>query len=379
MKVLLVFGTRPEAIKLAPVYDAFRRAGNSSVRVCVTAQHRTMLDQVLGLFGIVPDVDLDLMRSDQDLLTLTASVMTAVGSVLIEENPDLVIVQGDTTTAMAATLASFYRNVPVAHVEAGLRTGDPHEPFPEEANRIICDTLAQYLFAPTEWAKSNLLREGHQMDAVRVTGNTQIDALLYVSERIRDSTEPPGESDDVTTELLEATQESERLLLVTGHRRESFDRGIAEIARALHQLVETNSDLNVVYPVHLNPNVQAPVRRILVGVPRVHLMPPLGYAAFVWLMHRANLILTDSGGIQEEAPTLGKPTLVLRNKTERPEGIEAGTSRLVGTTQKGIVRAVQLLLEDREEYQRMAKASNPFGDGHASERIVSILESALAQ
>lgn len=376
MNAMLVMGTRPEAIKLAPVYHAFK-ASTANVRVCVTAQHRFMLDQVLRLFEIHPDRDLDLMRVDQDLFKLTASTIQAVGAMLEEEKPDVVVVQGDTTTAMATTIAAFYARVPVAHVEAGLRTGDRSEPFPEEANRRICDVLADFLFAPTEWAKSNLVKEGHAPDQVHVTGNTQIDALLYVDQRVRGLLEPPGEPEGVTKAVKAAVGESERLLLVTGHRRESFDEGIAQIARALGDIVAANPGVSVIYPVHLNPNVQQPVHSILGGVPRVHLVPPLAYGAFVWLMQHAYMILTDSGGIQEEAPALGKPTLVLRNKTERPEGLEAGTSKLVGTRREEIVAATQELLDNDGIYRSMSQASNPYGDGRAAERIVSLLCSAL--
>lgn len=358
--VLTIFGTRPEAIKLAPVVRELRRREGVTVDVCVTAQHRQMLDQVLEIFGILPEVDLDLMEPGQTLPALTARVLTAVSGVLEERRPDVVLVQGDTTTAMAAGLAAFYARIPVGHVEAGLRTGDRYSPFPEEINRRIVSTLGTWHFAPTERAAGALRREHVPEATIHVTGNTVIDALLAVLES---TVAPPG--------LF--TPSERRLVLVTAHRRESFGSRIAEAFGALRELVDRNPDVEIVYPVHLNPNVQEPARHILGGHPRIQLVPPQGYVAFVHLMARSTLILTDSGGIQEEAPALGKPVLVMREDTERPEAIEAGTARLVGTDAGTIIREAERLLHDRSAYEAMARAANPFGDGTAARQIADIL------
>lgn len=369
VRVMVVVGTRPEAIKMAPVVAALRaRPETYEVRLCVTAQHRQMLDQVLAIFGLVPDVDLDLMRPDQTLAGLTAAVLTAVHDTILRERPDVVLVHGDTTTTLASTLAAFYAHVPVGHVEAGLRTHDLQRPFPEEANRLLTDQLARFRFAPTARARRNLLQEGI-LDNIWVTGNTVIDALLAAVRRVREA--PP----DIPG--LTATLGERRLLLVTGHRRESFGDGFMHIGRALRRLATERDDLDIVYPVHLNPNVQRPIRELLGGLERVHLIEPLPYLPFVRLLDACHIVLTDSGGIQEEAPALGKPVLVMRDVTERPEAVEAGTARLVGAREDAIVSAVNELLDDPGAWAAMAHAVNPFGDGHASERIADLLADAV--
>jgi len=366
MRVLTVFGTRPEAIKLAPVIKELEKHSEFESRVCVTAQHRQMLDQVLQLFGINPHWDLNLMRENQSLFYVTSSALRSLEAVFREAQPDVVLVQGDTTTAFVASLAAYYLKIKVGHVEAGLRTYDKFNPFPEEMNRRLADALSDFLFAPTVRAKQNLLREGFPEERVFVTGNTVIDALLWVRrQRVK------GEKS--LSRFPQLMNDSSRLILVTGHRRESFGEGFEKICRGLKMIAERNPDVRIVYPVHLNPNVKEPVHRILGGVANVHLIEPLDYAGFVLLMDKAYLILTDSGGIQEEAPSLGKPVLVMREKTERPEAIEAGTARLVGTDSEQIFEETQRLLSDRTEYEKMARAANPFGDGRAAERIVQIL------
>jgi UDP-N-acetylglucosamine 2-epimerase len=367
MKVLVIFGTRPEAIKMAPVVLELRKHAPGIVtRVCVTAQHREMLDQVLELFSIEPDSDLGVMRADQSLADVTQEVLIKLEKVIDKERPDWVLVQGDTTTVMAASLAAYYQKVKIGHVEAGLRSRDKFQPFPEEINRRIADLLADLCFAPTESARRNLLDEGVPAGAIRVTGNTVIDALLSIRERVR--RDPAICGDD-----LPGLLPGERMILVTGHRRESFGPAFEQICLAIRDLAQQFPDARVVYPVHLNPNVQEPVRRILGGLDRVHLLPPLPYGAFVGLMDRAYLILTDSGGVQEEAPSLGKPVLVMRARTERPEGIEAGNVCLVGTERERIVQQAARLLNDPAHYRSMAAAHNPYGDGQAARRIVEAL------
>ncbi len=370
LDVLLVFGTRPEAIKMAPVHRALAQDPRFRVRVCVTAQHREMLDQVLELFGIEPEYDLDLMRPGQDLSAITGSVLEGLKGVLEEAAPDYVLVHGDTTTTMAASLAAYYARVPVGHVEAGLRTGDIYSPWPEEMNRRLTGSIATLHFAPTEAARANLLREGVDDARIAVTGNTVIDALLTMVERARAGGE--GEF----SERFEGIDLDRRLVLVTGHRRENFGGGFERICEALAELSRT-PDVEIVYPVHLNPNVQEPVHRILGSLPNVHLIAPQEYLPFLFLMDRAHLIITDSGGIQEEAPSLGKPVLVMRDTTERPEAVEAGTVRLVGTDAKVIVDAARTLLEDEDEYRSMSFAHNPYGDGAASQRIADALAAAI--
>jgi UDP-N-acetylglucosamine 2-epimerase len=364
LKVLAVIGTRPEAIKMAPVVLAGRRAG-IDLRVCATAQHREMLDQVLGLFDLVPDHDLDLMRPDQSLAELAARALVALDPVLMRERPDWVLVQGDTTTAMVAGLAAFYRQVPVGHVEAGLRTRDLARPFPEELNRRVIDLFAHAHFVPTESARQNLLAEGVDDASVHVTGNTVVDALLQA----RAMSCPEAE-----LESLPPLAAGERLVLVTAHRRESFGKGMESIARAILRIAGDFADVRIVYPVHPNPNIRATMEAILTGHPRVHLIEPLPYLPFVHLMSRASLIVSDSGGVQEEAPSLGVPALVLRETTERPEAIAAGAVRLVGVSEEGIVAAARVVLGDAEVQVRMARAVNPYGDGAAAERIVKILK-----
>ncbi len=365
LRVLFVFGTRPEAIKLAPL---IRRLGAApaifQTRVCVTAQHRSMLDQVLGAFGIRPHHDLGLMRPGQSLSRLTARVLEALQPVIQEEGPDWMVVQGDTTTTFGAALAGFYARVAVAHVEAGLRTGDLARPYPEEINRVLTTRLASLHFAATEEAAANLRSEGVSPPAIHVTGNTVIDAVLEVRDGLQQGRLARSE-----WRFLDPAR---KLLLVTAHRRESFGEGFERICRALAQLA-LRPDVQIVYPVHANPNVQEPVRRILDGRPGIHLLDPLEYVPFIDLMSRSYLILTDSGGIQEEAPSLGKPVLVMRDKTERPEAVRAGTVRLVGTDVDAIVQQATRLLEDPEHYRTMSRRHNPYGDGRASERIAQVL------
>ena len=368
MKVLIVFGTRPEAIKMAPVVKTL--ATQLDVSVCVTAQHREMLDQVLDLFEIVPDHDLDIMKPGQDLYDVTSNVLLGMKSILQQEKPDVVLVHGDTTTTMATSLAAFYQQIPVGHVEAGLRTYDIYSPFPEEVNRQVTGRVTKYHFAPTEQAKQNLLAEQVAEQDIIVTGNTVIDALLTVVEKAK----AVEFSSDLLAELPFLSQkELPRMVLVTGHRRENFGQGFEEICQALSDLAAMHSDVQFVYPVHLNPNVREPVKRILSDVDNVYLIEPQDYLPFVKLMDASTLILTDSGGIQEEAPSLGKPVLVMRNTTERPEAVEAGTVKLVGANRDNIVQAVETLLSDEAAYKLMARAHNPYGDGKASERILAEL------
>lgn len=368
LRVMTVLGTRPEAIKLAPVIQ--RLAVNERVEsiVVATAQHRKMLDQVLSLFNIHPKRDLNLMREDQSLANLTAAIFTSLDPLLEEYQPDWLLAQGDTTTVMASALAAFYRQVRFGHVEAGLRTGDKRQPFPEEINRRVASVVADLHFAPTQWAKQNLLREGIPENLIRVTGNTIIDAL----DQIR-KLPMPAEIEKLLTEKKILSGERE-LVVVTAHRRESFGAPIREICGALKTLAEKFSDrVELVYPVHLNPNIQQPVHEILDGLSNVTLLPPLEYLPLIHLLMRARLILTDSGGIQEEATGLGIPCLVLREMTERPEGVQAGVLKLVGTSPQKIVSEASLLLENGQAYQKMAHAANPYGDGHAAGRIVSAL------
>lgn len=362
MKFLLVFGTRPECIKIAPIIAEFERRGVCYM-VCVTAQHRQMLDPFLSFFGIHVNEDLGIMKAGQDLYYVTTRVLQGLRDVLKREQPDVVIVQGDTTTAFATSLAAFYEKVPIAHVEAGLRTHDLNHPFPEEVNRRLIDHMATWLFASTDLALRNLLCEGLNEERIHVTGNTIVDALTMILQDQRfKSLVPP----------IVVTR-GHRLLLVTAHRRESFGAPFESLCRALRRLVEANPDVEIVYPVHLNPHVQEPVNRLLSGISRIHLIPPLPYLPFLKLMEQAYLILTDSGGVQEEAPTLKKPVLVLRDVTERPEGIELGVARLVGTSEERIVRETQRILNDPEIYEAMCSRNNPYGDGQAAKRIVATL------
>ena len=365
IKVLSVFGTRPEAIKMAPVVQELTRYPDRIVsRVCVTAQHREMLDQVLDLFGIVPDYDLNVMRPNQSLAELTANILARLDGVIAGERPDWVLVQGDTTTAMVGGLAAFYRRVKVGHVEAGLRTQDKWQPFPEEINRRVAGVIADAHFAPTAWARDNLLREGVSPQRVFVTGNPVIDALLQVA----------GKPFDVTSGPLAGVPWEKRIVAVTAHRRENFGRPLEQICAALLEVARRYADdVHLVYPVHLNPNVQEPVYRLLGDTPNITLLPPLDYLPMVQLIKRAYMLLTDSGGLQEEAPGLGKPVLVLRGNTERPEAVQAGTVKLVGADAEVIVGEACRLLDDAHVYAQMARAVNPYGDGHAAGQIVRVL------
>ena len=365
IRVLCVFGTRPEAIKMAPVVHELRKNGEVELGVCVTAQHREMLDQVLELFAIAPDFDLNIMSSIQGLADITSAVLIKLQNVIGAFKPDRVLVHGDTSTTLAASLAAYYQKIPVGHVEAGLRTGDIYAPWPEEINRKLTGHIANLHFAPTDWAKNNLLLEGVEEASVHVTGNTVIDALFYINKRL--------ENDVILKEVMASRfnflDKNRRLLLVTGHRRESFGAGFEQICQALRVLAE-RPDLQIVYPVHMNPNVREPVHRILNGIDNIFLLEPLDYLPFVHLLKKASIILTDSGGVQEEAPSLGKPVLVMRETTERPEAVNAGTVRLVGTNRSLIVNEVERLLDNPEEYRKMNLAHNPYGDGKASLRIV---------
>ena len=373
LRVLSVFGTRPEAIKLAPVIRELQARPDITARVCVTAQHRQMLDQVLDIFQIETHHDLDLMRRDQTLFEITSRALEGLESVLKEERPDVVLVQGDTTTVFVAALASYYLQIKVGHVEAGLRTHDKFNPFPEESNRHLADALSDFCFAPTESSRDNLLAEGIPDERVFVTGNTVIDAL---QQTVLSLDALDGHL-DLPPELV-SLPDSSRIILVTGHRRESFGQEFENICWGLRRIAENNEDVCIVYPVHLNPNVQRPVHDILGRVKRMVLTDPLEYVPFVWLLRRCYLVLTDSGGVQEEAPALGKPVLVMRKVTERPEGMDAGVARLVGTASESIYLEAQRLLGDSDAYAEMAHAVNPYGDGQASKRIADILLSHLA-
>lgn len=369
IKVLVVFGTRPEAVKMAPLVRALQADARFETQVCVTGQHREMLDQVLNLFDIRPRFDLKVMKPGQDLTDVTGSILTGMRDVLTQFSPSILLVHGDTATTFAAALAAYYRQIPVGHVEAGLRTGNLYSPWPEEANRKLTGVLSRLHFAPTEMSRQNLLNEGVLPESVFVTGNTVIDALLEVVARL--------ESNDALKQALRERfaflRDGARMVLVTGHRRESFGSGFERICQALALTAAAFPDVDIVYPVHLNPNVREPVNRLLANIGNVHLIEPLDYLPFVYLMSRSYIILTDSGGIQEEAPSLGKPVLVMRDTTERPEAVRAGTVKLVGTDVEKIVGSVAELLADTREYQQMAVAHNPYGDGQACQRILEAL------
>lgn len=369
MKILIIIGTRPEAIKLAPVVRALIADKHFEVQVCVTAQHREMLDQVLSLFEIVPDVDLNLMTQNQTLAGLTGRILQAISAVLDRVKPDMIMVQGDTTTVFAASLAAYYQNIKIAHVEAGLRTFDKRSPFPEEINRVMTSHLADIHFAPTEISKANLLHEHIADESVFVTGNTVIDALLWV----RDRNMKISHWQDYFGSLWPVLESQSPIILITGHRRENFGKGFEAICDAVARLAKCHPEWELIYPVHLNPNVQKPVKEKLNAFKNIHLIAPQEYEPFVYLMDKAKLILTDSGGVQEEAPSLGKPVLVMRDKTERPEGVEAGTVMLVGANSDNIVDAVAELMGDPEAYAAMSNIANPYGDGQASQRIVNAL------
>ena len=374
MKILSVFGTRPEAIKMAPVVRALERQAGIESLICVTAQHRSMLDQVIDLFALKVDFDLNLMADNQGLTHITSAVLKGLEPILREVKPDRVLVHGDTTTTLAASLAAFYSHVPVGHVEAGLRTGDMTAPWPEEMNRRVADTICDLHFAPTERARDNLLKEGIPAKGISVTGNTVIDALQQITKRLSGDS---ALSADLARGLPPLSPER-RLVLVTGHRRESFGAGFERICQGLRTLADRRTDIDIVYPVHLNPNVKEPVHRLLGNNPRIRLLEPLDYLPFVYLMNRCHFLISDSGGIQEEAPSLGKPVLVMREVTERPEAVAAGTVKLVGTEAEKIVTESCRLLDDSDAYMRMSRAPNPFGDGHAGERIVREIVNAHA-
>lgn len=363
LKVLSVFGTRPEAVKMAPIVKLLATTAGIESRVCVTAQHRQMLDQVLNLFEIKPDYDLNLMRDDQSLAQLSAAIFTHLDPILEDFKPDWVLAQGDTTTVAITALLTYFRRIKFGHVEAGLRTHDKWQPFPEEINRRVAGVTADLHFAPTQWAKNNLLHEGINESIIKITGNTVIDALQFVSKQ--------AEPQEITR-LVSTKLKTKKLILVTAHRRENFGEPIEDICQALIELSK-EKDVEIVYPVHLNPNVQKPVNRLLKDVEHITLLPPLDYLPLVHLMKHATIILTDSGGIQEEAPAFGIPTLVLRDVTERPEGVEAGTLKLVGTVASRIVEETKRLLNDPNEYTKMSKSANPYGDGHAAQKIVEAL------
>lgn len=376
IKLLVVFGTRPEAIKMAPVVMELKRLEAEGygfeTRVCVTAQHREMLDQVLELFGIRPDIDLDIMSPNQDLFDITSRVLTGVGGVLSREQPDMVFVHGDTTTTFAAALAAYYHQIPVAHVEAGLRTLNKYSPFPEEMNRHLTGVITDVHFAPTETAKKALVKENISPDQIVITGNTVIDALLFTVRQLENNA-ARHEEYKTAFGFLKSLHSDRKMILMTGHRRESFGGGFENICSAIASLADSRPDVEFVYPVHLNPNVREPVYRLVGGKKNVHLLSPIDYEPFVFLMRHAHIILTDSGGIQEEAPSLGKPVIVMREITERPEAVEAGTVKLVGTETGRIVSEISELLDDAKAYERMSVAHNPYGDGLAAKRISDYL------
>ena len=372
-KILLVFGTRPEAIKMAPLVKALQKdTEHFETRVCVTAQHRQMLDQVLEVFGITPEYDLNIMAPNQDLYDITAKVLLGLREVLKDFRPDTVLVHGDTTTSMAASLAAFYMQIPVGHVEAGLRTYNMLSPWPEEMNRQVTDRICTYYFAPTEQSRANLLQENIDAKKIFITGNTVIDALLMAVDIISTTA---GVKEKMAKELQEKgyTVGDREYILVTGHRRENFGDGFLHICKAIKELAALHPEMDIVYPVHLNPNVQKPVYELLSGLSNVYLISPLDYLPFIYAMQHSTLLLTDSGGVQEEAPSLGKPVLVMRDTTERPEAVEAGTVKLVGTDAEAIVSNVTALMQDKEMYKRMSETHNPYGDGQACERIIAAL------
>lgn len=382
-KILVVFGTRPEAIKMAPLVKEIQKFPELfKLTVCVTAQHRQMLDQVLNLFEIKPDIDLDLMKANQDLFDITVNVLGGLNKVLSKVQPDLVLVHGDTTTSMATSLAAYYHRIPVGHVEAGLRTYNKYAPWPEEINRQLTDRISTYMFPPTNEGKENLLAEGCIEDNMVVTGNTVIDALHYVVGRIKSSSHKRTKLINIIVEagynsFENLRSDNRKLILVTGHRRENFGEGFINICHALKVIASRNDSVDIVYPVHLNPNVLNPVKEILSGLPNVFLIAPLDYEPFVYLMNESYFVITDSGGIQEEAPSLGKPVLVMRDTTERPESVLSGTVKLVGTNKELIVSEAETLLLDKSVYLKMSRAHNPFGEGKASEQIVKFFKQKL--
>ena len=377
-KILLVFGTRPEAIKMAPLVKEFQKdTVHFDIKVCVTAQHREMLDQVLELFDIVPDYDLNLMKPGQDLYDITSNVLLGMKGVLSDFNPDIVLVHGDTTTTSATSLSAFYQQIKIGHVEAGLRTRDLLSPWPEEANRQITGVLANYHFAPTTTSENNLLKENKESKNILVTGNTVIDALFLALKKIKNNKELEDEIKNQLSELNYNILDDKKIILVTGHRRENHGQGFIDICTALKQIALENPNIDIVYPVHLNPNVQKPVKEILSDVKNIYLIEPLQYEQFIYLIDKSYFIITDSGGVQEEAPSLGKPVLVMRDTTERPEALEAGTVKLVGTDTSKIIKEAQKLINNSIEYNKMSKSHNPYGDGKACEKIVKFLKESL--
>lgn len=373
MKVLTIFGTRPEAIKMAPLVKKLAADERFDSKVCVTAQHRHMLDQVLELFDIVPDYDLDLMRHNQGLIDITTKVLSGLSNIFAEYKPDYILIHGDTTTTLSAALGAYYHQVKIGHVEAGLRTGNLYSPWPEEGNRKLAGAITDIHFAPTATAKSNLLKENIDEKKIVVTGNTVIDALLEVVEKIQSDESLLAQY----SEDLPVLSDDRKMVLITGHRRENFGQGFERICKAINQLAEMHPGVDFVYPVHMNPNVREPVQRLLANQSNIQLIEPLDYLPFVYLMKNSHIILTDSGGIQEEAPSLGKPVLVMRDTTERPEAVAAGTVKLVGTDELTIVNSVTELLTDKQAYEKMSTSHNPYGDGNACERILSSLANQI--
>lgn len=375
-KILIIFGTRPEAIKMAPLVKEFKKHNKFDTKICVTAQHREMLDQVLEIFDLKPDYDLNIMKQNQDLYDITSNILLQIKKVFDDFKPDFVFVHGDTTTTFASSLAAFYKQIKICHVEAGLRTYDIYNPFPEEANRVLTSKLTKFHFAPTNKAMQNLLKENIDKNSILITGNTVIDALFWVLSKIKSDLNLEKEIYEKIKHFLDDKIDikKDKFVLVTAHRRENFGNGIENICHAIKTLAQNNKNIKFIYPVHLNPNIQEPVFKILSKISNIYLIKPLDYLEFSYLMSLSYLVLTDSGGVQEEAPSLGKPVLVLRNTTERPEAVEAGTVKLVGARIKEIVKTTQLLIDDKNEYGKMSKASNPYGDGKACEKIVKFIE-----
>lgn len=373
-KILIVFGTRPEAIKMVPLIKEFKKHSDFEVKICVSAQHRQMLDQVLNLFEMKPDYDLDIMKANQDLYDISSRVLLGIRDILKDFCPNVVLVHGDTTTSFVGALAAFYQKIKIGHVEAGLRTNDLYSPFPEEANRQITGVLADFHFAPTQSAKQNLIKEGKNSNFIIVTGNTVIDALFLMIDKIEKNVNLRDEITSILRSKYSNFGSERKFILVTGHRRENFGDGFLNICDALKNIAQNNPEIDIVYPVHLNPNVQKPVREILSNLSNVYLIDPLEYEKFVYLMSKSFFIITDSGGIQEEAPSLGKPVLVTRDTTERPEALQSGAVKLVGANKNIIIKEAQNLILQKDEFEKMSKANNPYGDGKASERIVEFLK-----
>ena len=372
-KVMFAFGTRPEAIKMAPLIKTFQADKDFVTKVCVTAQHRQMLDQVLNIFDINPDYDLNIMKPGQDLFDVTVNVLSGMKRVLSDFNPDIVLIHGDTTTTSACSLAAFYNKIKIGHIEAGLRTGNIYSPWPEEANRKITGVLADYHFAPTTSSENNLLKENINKKNILVTGNTVIDALYLMIEKIENDPRLKSRILELISSQYKLFDDK-KIILITGHRRENFGHGFRNICNALKTIADNNPDFDIVYPVHFNPNVQKPVREILSNAKNIHLIEPLSYECFIYMMSKSFFIITDSGGIQEEAPSLGKPVLVMRDSSERPEAIKAGTVKLVGTDYAKIIEESQKLIDDENEYNKMSKAYNPYGDGKASLKVLNFIK-----